>query len=343
MAQSLALSNLRTDSGLSSAFEEFCCQIFRRAPEAAASGNVFKRIHGAGGDGGVEATWTFGDGRVWGLQAKSFSKLAASEKAQIAKSLDQAVANYAALQHYSICLPIKLTGPKGAKTGKQTKGSHDTLASWIKEWRTKYAAAGRNIEIDVWDEFELLSRLIAADTSGGLRRYWFGADVFSNTWFKQRLTEARALAGERYSPQLSVSTPLADAVEAFGCEPSCRERVRQLADRHEKARWRRGKLNLALLQKDKEASLERAAEIDELLGAAAQDPADLSQNALRDAATVSLQRARALEPKLRAELIATYGPQADTPGFRQYRAPRAAHGRVGRRCAKSRGLSTGGV
>jgi hypothetical protein len=46
MAQSLALSNLRTDSGLPSAFEEFCCQIFRRAPEAAASGNVFKRIHG---------------------------------------------------------------------------------------------------------------------------------------------------------------------------------------------------------------------------------------------------------------------------------------------------------
>ena len=104
-------------------FEEFCCHLFRRAPEAPETSR-FRRIHGAGGDGGVEATWTCPSGNVWGLQAKYFGNrnLGASEKAQLTKSVEQAAANYPLLKRYTICLLFNLTGPKGAKSGEQING-----------------------------------------------------------------------------------------------------------------------------------------------------------------------------------------------------------------------------
>lgn len=78
------LANLRIDAeGIRGSFEEFCCQVFRRAPDEGPENRRFRRIRGAGGDGGVEATWTFSDGKVWGLQAKFFEKLGANEKAQL--------------------------------------------------------------------------------------------------------------------------------------------------------------------------------------------------------------------------------------------------------------------
>lgn len=65
------ISNLRIDAeGIQGSFEEFCCQLFRRAPDVPAKSR-FRRIRGAGGDGGVEAIWTFQNEDVWGVQAIS--------------------------------------------------------------------------------------------------------------------------------------------------------------------------------------------------------------------------------------------------------------------------------
>jgi len=102
----LTFANLRIDAeGTRGSFEEFCCQLFRRAPEVPEESR-FRRIRGAGGDGGVEATWTFSNEKVWGLLAKFFGKLGASEKTQLAESVRQAAANYPSLERYAICLPF---------------------------------------------------------------------------------------------------------------------------------------------------------------------------------------------------------------------------------------------
>ena len=69
------MDDLRLDvTGERAAFEEFCCQLFRRASELAA-GSQYRRIRGDGGDGGVEAIWILPTGEVWGLQAKFFDTL----------------------------------------------------------------------------------------------------------------------------------------------------------------------------------------------------------------------------------------------------------------------------
>ena len=117
------LSKLRVGKfGIRESFEEFCCQLFRRAESK--EHWKYRRISGRGGDGGVEAVWEKPDGDVWGLQAKYFFKLGPSEKTQMKESLDQALANYGSLTHYTYAFPATLTGKKGAKAKRQTVGEH---------------------------------------------------------------------------------------------------------------------------------------------------------------------------------------------------------------------------
>jgi hypothetical protein len=60
------------DSGQRLAFEELVCQLARREPPAADA--EFRRIEGAGGDGGIEAYWLLSDGSEIGYQAKYYLK-----------------------------------------------------------------------------------------------------------------------------------------------------------------------------------------------------------------------------------------------------------------------------
>jgi hypothetical protein len=60
---------------------------------------------------------------VWGLQAKFFHKLGASERAQLTESVRQAAANYPSLERYTICLPFNLTARKGVKAGNPRSGT----------------------------------------------------------------------------------------------------------------------------------------------------------------------------------------------------------------------------
>ena len=56
-------------AGQRETFEELVCQIARRLPPA---GNAeFRRIHGAGGDGGVEAVWLLKTGEEVGYDLRS--------------------------------------------------------------------------------------------------------------------------------------------------------------------------------------------------------------------------------------------------------------------------------
>jgi hypothetical protein len=325
----LTLAKLRIDTeGIRGSFEELCCQLFRRAPEVSPKSR-FRRIRGAGGDGGIEASWTSPDEKVWGVQAKFFDKLGASEKAQLAESVRQAAANYPSLERYTICLPFNLTGKTGAKAGKPKSGQHETLSSWIDEWEAELASRSRTVEFQLWDESELLGRLAAADPTGGLAHYWFNADVLSDAWFEQRWKEAKAQAGPRYSPELRVDTPLDDALQAFGRSEIWITKVESLSDRFSDKldSWRRttnqgerfSPLPAALVA-DAKALLAEAETLENDLDLATENPGVLTSTSFQKRVRSSIDRAAALEPLLRDALLKEHGPSADTPGFRQFRA-----------------------
>ncbi len=324
------LRNLRVgEDGIRDSFEEFCCQIFHRASEVP-SNSRYRRVRGDGGDGGVEAFWTFPNDEVWGLQAKFFETLGTAQKAQLTESIRQAVANYPSLTRYTICLPRNLTAKTGAKAGKPKRGQHEKLTEWIDAWRAELSSAGRSVAFDLWGESELLGRLALADTTGGLARYWFDNETFTPTWFSDRLAEAKAQAGPRYSPELAIATPLDDALQAFGRSELWIKKIEQLAKNYygKLEWWRRTAVrnveapsSLPVdLADEANAVLAAAEPLEQTLGLAGEHPELLTLPSFRNTVRLSIERATVLEPNLKGALLAQHGDGADSPGFRQWRA-----------------------
>jgi hypothetical protein len=203
-------------SGITDAFEELCCQIFHRLSNIfipnfqVPQGSQFQRFRGAGGDGGVEALWILPNGDKWGLQAKYFDKLENSQLHQMQKSLQTAVNNHPELTQYIFCISSNLTG----RTGRG-QGEIDKLEKWKQKRLQDLASHNINLSIEFWTESILRDYLLAVDQGGGLRRYWFDHEILTNDWLQKRLNDAKAQAGKRYSPKLSVKVPAFNALEAF--------------------------------------------------------------------------------------------------------------------------------
>jgi|SRR5205809_3016758 len=92
-------------------------------------------LHGAGGDGGVEAFATLADGVVVGLQAKWFpGNLTDGRVQQIRRSINTARTTYPTLQQYVVALPSNLTmtgsTPK-SKKGRRPRGGVDRWADLV--------------------------------------------------------------------------------------------------------------------------------------------------------------------------------------------------------------------
>src|SRR4051794_8904172 len=79
-------------AGQRDTFEELVCQVARRAPPP--GGVEFRRIHGAGGDGGVEAVWILADGSEHGYQAKFYTKSGQVDWSAIEKSVATALSTH---------------------------------------------------------------------------------------------------------------------------------------------------------------------------------------------------------------------------------------------------------
>ena len=188
----------------------------------------------------------------------------------------------------------------------------------------------RTIEFELWDESELLGRLAATDPTGGLAYYWFNTQALSGHWFEQRWKEAKAQAGPRYSPELTIETPLDDALQAFGRSEIWMKKVESLRDRFsEKLEWWQKSANRsgepfttfpAPLVEDAKALLTQAEPLEQDLDLATDNPAILTSLSFQNAVRSSIRKAVGLEPVLRDALLNEHGPSADTPGFRQIRA-----------------------
>lgn len=267
---------------------------------------------------------------VWGIQAKFFDTLGANQKTNLTESVRQAAANYPSLAHYTICLPFNLTAKTGAKAGKPRRGQHEKISEWMAEWSSELVADGRSVQFDIWDESELLGRLAAADTTGGLARYWFDQEALTPAWFAERLAEAKAQAGSRYSPELAVTTPLDEALQAFGRSELWARKIEQLATKYaEKFDWWRKtseagtkpRVGLSDELTDEAKAVAQAAEpLNQHLDSTIENPGLLTLPAFKGAVRLSLSRGIELEPKIKQAIFAEHGKGADSPGFRQYRA-----------------------
>jgi hypothetical protein len=311
------------NGGVREAFEELCCQIFRRlsTPEVEPK-SAYQRFRGAGGDGGVEALWISPNGEKWGLQAKYFDGLGDSQFIQMAESLRQAVGNHPEIRKYTFCIPFNPTGPTAQ--GRRGKSQSEKLRDWLQNAQQELQTNGLNIVIEVWAESILRDRLLAVDINGGLRRYWFDSNVMGWDWFGVRLDEAKVQAGRRYTPRLSVDVPAFAALEAFSCTDKWRKRTEILLASLRKtiSSWHQAISTSSSLPEDGQdlaASIfNQLSQLEIELREASSWDQHLNLEAVSSNVEHLLQESQQAEKIFLDDLIANHGDNADTPGFRQF-------------------------
>ena len=198
----------------SDAFEELCCQLARRA-----TGEPMQRLHGAGGDGGIECYLDTPGGRL-GWQAKYVFRVD-NLITQADRSLNTALRIHPGLTRFYLCFPFDLTGP----TARRGRSGTEKVNDWKTDREEAARASGRQLTIEIWSASEIRSLLLTHDASGGLRYFFFGATLLSNDWFSDQLQRAIDTAGPRYTPEPNVETDLGKWVAAFGSEESWADAV----------------------------------------------------------------------------------------------------------------------
>ena len=192
----------------SHAFEELCCQIAYRTVSKDWS---YKRIHGAGGDGGVECYADLPDCTRIGWQAKYVSTIDSLIK-QTDKSLSTALKIHPTLTTYIVCFPFDLTGP----TGRRGLSGHEKFDEWREKRRQEAETDGLQLTIDIWPASKLRGLLLEHDASGGIREFFFNHQILTDEWFSQHINYIKETAGPRYTPELNVQTELWKWFAAFG-------------------------------------------------------------------------------------------------------------------------------
>jgi len=190
------------------AFEELCCQL---AHKTVAGNRSYRRLNGAGGDGGVECFADLPDGSQIGWQAKYAFDVDALIR-QASKSLTTALDVHKNLAEYTICFPFDPTGP----THRGDRNAVQKLDAWCRRMEAEAASTNRQLHINLWSASEILGLMFKHDSNGGLRRYFFDQTVLSDEWFSTQVTLATRMAGPRYSPELNVETDMWKWFAAFG-------------------------------------------------------------------------------------------------------------------------------
>src|SRR5215813_6433174 len=116
------------------AFEAFTAQLFERRIRRDHGDKIVTYVlHGAGGDGGVEAFATLHDQSVVGLQAKWFlGNLSSGRVRQIQRSIGSARARHPTLNRYLVALPENLTA--GTKEKARGAGNRSGKRGGVERW-----------------------------------------------------------------------------------------------------------------------------------------------------------------------------------------------------------------
>jgi len=217
---SINFQNIRPWNGSQrEAFEELCCQLagYERAPQ----GSNF--IRKAPPDAGVECFWQLPNGDEWGWQAKFFlSPPNASQWNQINDSIKKALEKHPRLTSYTVCIPIDRQDPR---TGQDW--FMDKWKNHVETWKRWAQEKSMSVEFNYWGAHEIWQRL-SREEHRGRHFFWFNKELFTQQWFEDRIEEAVANVGPRYTPELNVELPIARLFDGLGRTSAFYTRVKVL-------------------------------------------------------------------------------------------------------------------
>lgn len=211
-----------TPDGQRGAFEELVCQLARRSQTAVAN---FRRIAGAGGDGGVECIHDHPTGGLVGYQAKYYTSPSDIDWSAIDKSVATALRTHPDLDRYVIAVACDFTGTRRVKGGKKSDGTWGEWEVRVKKWHAA-ARKGSKIEFVPWTAHDLRNRLIQPDAIG-LRTYWFSEIEISHDWLVSQLGQAVAALDDRYHPEDHVNVEAQSLFEFVARHPNAVKQIRE--------------------------------------------------------------------------------------------------------------------
>jgi hypothetical protein len=203
--------NIRGDipGGQRGAFEALVCQLAHcQAPDP----RSYRRIEGAGGDGGVECIHRAASGGIVGYQAKYYTSAADIDWQAIDRSVNTALTTHPDLVTYVIAIACDFTGTHRVKGGIISDGTWGEWDRRVEKWQAQATNNGCSLEFVPWTASELASFLMPVN-AGGLRAYWFSATEFSHSWFRTRVELAIADLEERYNPEDHVDVQIQSLFE----------------------------------------------------------------------------------------------------------------------------------
>ncbi|MDL2316821.1 NACHT domain-containing protein [Desulfovibrio sp. OttesenSCG-928-A18] len=176
------------------AFEELVCQLAAITPPD--SGASYRRIEGAGGDGGIESCWVKTDGSLVGIQAKYFLKSGDINWEQVDASVQQALTTYPNLAEYVIAFACDLTGKKGKK--QKGKSGWEQWDEHCKKWASW--ASPRTVVFTLWAQSTLVG-FLSKPEAVGMKAFWFGEFELTSAKIAAWVSETKSMLGERYHPE----------------------------------------------------------------------------------------------------------------------------------------------
>lgn len=203
----------------STAFEELICQL--ACYEPVPSGSTFVRKGTP--DAGVECFWALPGGSEYGWQAKFFtSPPTSSQWGQVDSSVGTALDKHPNLNRYTICMAVD-------RPDARVEGDKSFLDRWdehVAKWKDWAATKNMRIDFRYWGTHEIAEKL-SHDEHRGRYFFWFHKELLTPAWFQQRLGEAIAAVGPRYTPELNVRLPLSAVFEALSRSPDFLARFQQ--------------------------------------------------------------------------------------------------------------------
>ena len=183
MTYKIDFTNIKGDTIESqrSAFEQVVCCLAQLDDR----GGEFRRIEGAGGDGGVEAIRILPTGKIIGYQAKYYLVREKIDWSKIDDSVKAALTQHPKLECYVIALPCDFTG-KRATRGGSTEGVWGKWDEQVKKWRLWATGLGINVEFEVWTAFQI-ETAICKPNAQHLIQAFFAKLVFSPEWVQRNL------------------------------------------------------------------------------------------------------------------------------------------------------------
>ncbi|CAN7260935.1 hypothetical protein LJR289_001094 [Pseudoduganella sp. LjRoot289] len=180
-------------------FEQLVCHL-----AALDKSGELRRIHGAGGDGGVEAIRLLPNGGKIGYQAKYYPVADGIDWKAIDNSVTTALTHHPTLVRYVVALPCDFTGKRKARGGV-TEGMWGKWDARVATWQAHAQLLGITVQFEAWTAFEL-ERDLLKPAAHHLRQFFFNRLAFSEEWFHRAAQRTVAALQARYSPAEHVPT-----------------------------------------------------------------------------------------------------------------------------------------